>query len=371
MSDSGHHQLAEFPHVQAVFQQGIERRIHSCLQIYVSLDDQVRLNHAFGLAQNDRPASPQTVMLWRSAGKPLTASGILRLQEAGQLSLDDTLRMHIPDAHGTVFADMRLTDLLCHATRLPVVTTNWPQAEWDATIAAILATNSAIDAEKVAYQPQATWFLLGEILRLRRGADSFNDALQQLVIQPANLGDCWCGLPDSVVQQHADHLPELLERQNGQLVRSSLSDAPALTRPSPGGNLRGPVSTLGNFYEMLSRGGVAANGSRFLAESSVRRMTSRHRQGRFDFGLQHKVDMGLGLIVNSEQYGPAVPYGYGRCSSSLAWGHGGAQCSMGFCDPRYRLVVAWAADGLCGEPQHQRRNRSLNEAIYEDLGLAS
>jgi CubicO group peptidase (beta-lactamase class C family) len=51
------------------------------------------------------------------------------------------------------------------------------------------------------------------------------------------------------------------------------------------------------------------------------------------------------------------------------FGHGGAQCAMAFCDPGHKLVVAWAANGLCREPQHQRRNRAINEAIYEDLHL--
>ncbi len=42
---------------------------------------------------------------------------------------------------------------------------------------------------------------------------------------------------------------------------------------------------------------------------------------------------------------------------------------MGFCDPDTKLVVAWAANGFCGEGQHQRRNRAINEAVYQDLGL--
>ena len=99
-------------------------------------------------------------------------------------------------------------------------------------------------------------------------------------------------------------------------------------------------------------------------------MTARHRIGEFDQTLQHTVDFGLGVICNSNKYGvETVPYGFGQYCSSSAFGHGGAQCSMGFCDPERRLVVVWSANGFCGEGLHQRRNRMINNAICVDLGL--
>lgn len=82
------------------------------------------------------------------------------------------------------------------------------------------------------------------------------------------------------------------------------------------------------------------------------------------------MDFGLGVLCNSNQYGAeTVPYGFGQYCSEATYGHGGAQCSMGFCDPERKLVVAWSANGFCGEGQHQRRNRMINNAIYEDLEL--
>ncbi|MCA9060369.1 MAG: serine hydrolase, partial [Planctomycetaceae bacterium] len=77
-----------------------------------------------------------------------------------------------------------------------------------------------------------------------------------------------------------------------------------------------------------------------------------------------------GVIVDSNHHGrETVPYGFGRRCSDRTFGHGGAQCAIGFCDPARQLVVAWSANGFCGEGQHQRRNRAINDAIYADLGL--
>ncbi len=145
---------------------------------------------------------------------------------------------------------------------------------------------------------------------------------------------------------------------------------PWLTQPSPGGNFRGPVVQLGRFYEMLLNKGRMPSGETTLRPETVANMTSAHRADRFDDTMQHVVDLGLGLFLDSNRHGQdSVPYGFGQYCSAETFGHGGAQCAMGFCDPVHKLVVAWAANGFCSEPQHQRRNRSINEAVYEDLGL--
>jgi CubicO group peptidase (beta-lactamase class C family) len=121
---------------------------------------------------------------------------------------------------------------------------------------------------------------------------------------------------------------------------------------------------------MLLRGGQSELGQQLVSIETIQQMTARHRVGKFDQTLQHKVDFGLGVHCNSNRHGvDTVPYGFGQYCSEATYGHGGSQCSMGFCDPERRLIVAWSANGFCGEVQHQRRNRMINNAIYEDLGL--
>ena len=356
-----------FSDTAAAIRSGIERGLHTCVQIYVSLDEYPVLNHAIGTATEDAVATADTIFLWRSAGKPLTAAGISRLAEDGLIFLDDTLGRHLPQAAGSPFAELTVQDCLTHSTGLPVLDTCWPDADWKTIIRDILHQDVRIALDRFAYQPQATWFLLGEVMRLRTDATTFAEALDWLVLTPAGLNHSRCGFD----LRDATHLPfaRMFEGRGKKRQPSTLSNTAAIRSASPGGNIRGPISDLGRFYEILLRGGALAGGGSFLSPASVRAMTTRHRVGQFDYGLQYKIDMGLGCLINSEQYGPAVPYGYGRAASINTFGHGGAQCSMGFCDPEHRLVVAWAANGLCGEPHHQRRNRLINEAVYSDLNL--
>lgn len=360
-----------FEQLQAVISDGIAKRQHTCLQICISVDNCTQLNAGFGSATDQIAASAETIMLWRSAGKPLTVAGILWLAEQGELAVGDLLGRHLAAAQGTQFEQITLAQLMSHDTGLPALETGWPESDWDETLNGILKTPQQRDPEVNAYQPQATWFLLGEVLRQKTQADTFAAALETVVLAPLSMSRSSCGFSEYDGDARHELLPDLFFQKGTDLFRSGLSDGRALQSASPGGNMRGPVSDLVLFYEMLLRRGVLADGQPFLKETSVELMIQRHRVDRFDQTLQHKVDMGLGCILDSKHHGPMVPYGFGQFSSEFTFGHGGAQCSMGFGDPAHRLAVAWSSNGFCSEPQHQRRNRAINEAIYKDLGLHS
>lgn len=364
MSDS-------FPQLSTAIQAGIDRKLHSGVQVYVSIAGEVVLDRGFGESPPGVELKSSAIMLWRSAGKPITAAAVMQLIDEGRLTLQTALSEVLPETALAPCGSITVQQLLTHTSGMPLIDTGWPHASWDQVLQTIISTK-ALQQQDAAYQPQSTWFLLGEILR-RLVADerSFSEVLQDRILQPLGLNEAWCGVPNAAVSSHTDRIAPLYEREGGQLQPSDYSTGPWLTETSPGGNLRGPIRGLGQFYEMLMRGGVAANGSRIISEQAVQQMTTRHRINQFDTTLQHVVDFGLGMIVNSNQYGEAtVPYGFGKYSSLNSFGHGGSQCSIGFCDPAHQLVVAWAANAFCGEGQHQRRNRSINEAIYQDLGLA-
>ena len=218
-----------------------------------------------------------------------------------------------------------------------------------------------------------SWFLLGEILCRLESADatlSFSAILQRRLLNPLGMNHTTCGIEVSKLPILADKLPVIYERDKGQLVESNSCRIPWMTQPSPGASLRGPMSELGRCYQMLLCGGTSPSGQQLVSNATIQQMTSRHRFGKFDQTLQHTVDFGLGVVCNSNRYGAeTVPYGFGQYCSEATFGHGGSQCSMAFCDPDRQLVVAWSANGFCGEGQHQRRNRMINNAIYEDLGF--
>lgn len=363
-----------FPAVAAAVDDGLRRSLHTGVQIYVSLNGNAVLNAAMGEASPGCVMTSLHLMPWRSAGKPVTALLTLKLFSEMGISLQTKISELLPEATGlgaaTVF------DILTHQAGFPQAETGWPQMDWDSSVRQILSLSVSPAVGRAAYHPQSSWFVLGEILRrLKRTPDgalpSFTDLLQQELLTPLGMRHTFCGIPESLSALRPDLMPQLFDREKGQLTPSSYSTVPWVTQPSPGGNLRGPVQELGRFFEVLLRQGRLEDGTEFVPRQLVEEMTQRHRIGLFDETLQHTVDFGLGVLCDSKQYGAeTVPYGFGRFCSTRAFGHGGSQCSMAFCDPEVGLVVAWSTNGFCGEGQHQRRNRMLNEAVYADLKLS-
>jgi CubicO group peptidase (beta-lactamase class C family) len=134
------------------------------------------------------------------------------------------------------------------------------------------------------------------------------------------------------------------------------------------------MRALGRFYEMLLAHGSLgdAGGSRLLSPQAVEALTARHRAGIQDNTFKHVLDWGLGIIVNSSQYGAeTVPYGYGHHASPRTFGHSGYRSSTGFADPENGLVVALIFNGTPANDRHERRIRAVLDALYEDLGLTA
>lgn len=360
------------PAFQEVVTDGIRRGLHTCVQVCVLLDGHEYFNGAFGETEPGRELSTEDIMPWRSAGKPLTALLILKQLHALGIPLGTPLASLLPEAASTDKAAISLMSLLTHTAGFPQIDTGWPLVSWEQSVHRVLVEPCGLPGGTAAYHPQSSWFLLGEILcRLAGGSLSFADLLQRDLLDPLGMSDVYCGIPEKQLPGLASRLPQLYERERGQLIPAAWSTPTWLTQSSPGSNLRGPVKQLARFMQLLLSEGVAEGGHEFVPGEVVRAMTARHRVGAFDQTLQHIVDFGLGVICNSNVWGvDTVPYGFGRWSSSGAFGHGGAQCALAMCDPERRLTVAWAANGFCGEAQHQRRNRMLQDALYRDLGFA-
>jgi CubicO group peptidase (beta-lactamase class C family) len=365
--------VTQFPSVAAAIHDGIARRWHTGVQIYVSLEGLPVLDSAIGEAGPGCSMTTQTLMPWRSAGKPLTAFLIMQLIESQRLKLSTPLSELIPEVDGTDKAEVTVLDLLTHQSGFPQTETGWPHCGWDDSVRRIVSIPRQLAIGTAAYHPQSSWFVLGEILRRLERADArsnFDEILRRRLLNPLAMPNTRVGLNDEAVKSQTEQLPMVYERDKGQLVESSYGRIPWIAQPSPGASLRGPVRELGRFYEMLQRGGRSESREQLVSTVTIQRLTARHRAGEFDQTLQHIVDFGLGVICNSNKYGvDTVPYGFGQYSGDAAYGHGGAQCSIGFSDPERRLVIAWSANGFCGEGLHQRRNRILNDAIYVDLDL--
>ena len=62
------------PQTFAVIRDGLERRLHTGCQLYISLQGKVIADFGIGQASPTHPMTSETINLWLSSGKPLTAA---------------------------------------------------------------------------------------------------------------------------------------------------------------------------------------------------------------------------------------------------------------------------------------------------------
>ncbi len=366
--------VSSFPKTCRLIQEGIDTGLHLGMQAYISHERNVLANFAVGENAEGSPLESDVLCAWLSSGKPVTATAVLQLIEQGKFRLEDRVSAIIPEFAVKGKEDVTIFHLLTHTGGLRPVVSGWPRKSWKEVIAKITRTSLRMDwepGETAAYDPGLSWMILGEILR-RIDGRPIDQIVRQDVLEPLGMADCWLAVPKHLHSAYGNRIGMLYNVVDQEFQPTRGHEAEYCQSPSPGGSMRGPASQLGLFYEMLLRGGITVDRRQILSVESVKAMTTRQREGKFDRTFQHQLDFGLGLMINSNQYGAeTVPYGFGRYASPETFGHGGAQSSIAFADPQHQLVVVAIANGCPGEERHNQRFRELNSAIYEDLGLAT
>ena len=359
------------PQTAEVINAGIARGLQTGVQLYVSRNGSVVVDSAIGDAAPGVRMTRDTIVPWLSSGKPVTAVAILQLVESGHLDLEGYIADWIPEFAAGGKADVRLHHLLTHTGGFRDVESGWPHLAWDETIRRVC--ESPLEeawriGESAGYHVSSSWFVLGELIqRVDPHGRSFSQYLREAICEPLGMSHSWNGMPDDAWSDCEESIGQMQQLELGTLSTLPWHERDYCRAPSPGGNFRGPVRELGRFYNCLLSGGEL-DGQRVLSEEFVELLTMRHREGVFDQTLQHTVDFGLGVIVDSNRYGAdTVPYGYGEYCSERTFGHGGSQSSIGFADPDAELVVCYVANCRAGEGRHQKRNRDIVAAIYRDL----
>ncbi len=360
--------MIEFQRTRGAIDAGLRERAHLGVQLFVSRDGEALIDAAFGEARESVPMQRDSIMLWFSAGKPLTAVAIGQLVERGLLTWHTRVAEIIPEFAQNGKDAVTVWHLLTHTAGMRNADAGGA-SNADEKLVWIYSQPlepNWVPGERAGYHVKASWQVLGEIVR-RLSGKPIEEFLSSDLFLPLGMSDSSLTLSEARVTNLGPRLAFVYDTSDGTpRPKEGWNSLEGFTRPRPGGSARGPVRELGRFYEALLNRGESV-----LRPETVELMTSRQRIGMFDETFQFKMDWGLGFIINSNREGFQMPYGFGRHASPDTFGHSGNQASCAFADPVQRLVVAWACNGMPGERKHQQRQRAINNAIYEDLGLAS
>jgi CubicO group peptidase (beta-lactamase class C family) len=361
--------MMDWNRTRGVIERGMAEGLHLGAQVAVWQHGELLADFALGEARPGVLLTNESVTPWMSAGKPLTALALAACSGGDARALDTPVAEWIPEFSAAGKAGVTLRDLLVHTGGFRPSDGVDERLPWDATLAAICETPLEADwvpGVTAGYHRNGSWFVLGEVAA-RMSGRPFPDAVRERVLAPLGLLDVWLGIPEADQEVLGGRLAGAFVSQRGVLTPSPvLNDPVVISRCRPGSGARGPIRELARLYAGLLRPPPG-----WLSAEVLRAWTSARRSGVFDKTFLAVVDMGLGFIRNSDSGAVRpMPYGYGPHASGETFGHSGAQSSCGFADPAHHLAVAWVCLGMPGEPAHQRRQRELNAAIYEDLGLA-
>jgi len=331
--------MPDLPGTHAHLERGLGKNLWTGYSLAVRSKDRL-----LRLAGGD-VSHPDGSVPWFSAGKPVTAVGVLRILETAAELGSEPISTTFPELAGSPTGDLSLEAILSHQTglRIPESNLRGGTKKIFTDLAKVRPADFQLAPGQAAYDPAGGWWLLGQWLERRTGKP-WQSFLQSDLLGPAGLGEL--GFYPAAVP--------MMERRGGKWIQADPG-------AGPGAGLTGSAAALALFYEKLIQGHL-------LTKGSLQRMLHPARKGRMDATLAHVVDFGLGVILNSNAYGAeTVPYGFGTQAGAGAFGHGGARSSIAFADPEFGFTAAVFLNGRVPEVEHQPRMRDILDLLRSEL----
>ena len=274
------------------------------------------------------PVEPDSVFLLASITKPVTALAALRLVDAGLLSLDDPVGLHLPEYRGRDRARGRVRHLLSHTSGMPDMLPHNAALRWDhAPLSEFVrgAIHTPLLFEPgTAFRYQSKGILLAAEIVERLTGQRLRDFERDEIFQPLGmsrsalglghheLGDLvWCGTTMD---------------EGEEARRYGLNTPYWRDMGCPWGGMHSTVGDLAVLLQTVLDHG-AWGGHQLLSPAAVEAMTS-DQNGHLD------APWGLGWALRGSQ----VWSFFGELVSPGTFGHVGATGTVAWADPERQLI---------------------------------
>lgn len=283
-----------------------------------------------------------------SMTKPITALGIMILQDEGKLSVDDPVEKHLPEFKGQMLVTgdkakgaaglgkpprpIQLRDLLTHTSGLAAYPAEMKDVYTKRNFT-LAETTAAVAKLPLQFEPGSKWEysnsgidVLGRVIEVVSG-QGYEKFLQARIIDPLGMKDTTF-YPTA---EQAKRIATLHDKKDGKAVAASSTgfkmdfDGQERKHPIPAGGLYSTAADLGKLYQaMLNKGEL--NGKRVVSEKALVEMT-KTQTGDIKTGFVDGMSFGYGWAVVKE------PKGATEVLSAGTFGHGGAFGTQGWIDP--------------------------------------
>ncbi len=293
----------------------------------------------FGLRDTQKilPATPDTLYGIGSITKSFVAIGIMQLVEAGEISLNDPVSMHIPFELGMPDDPITIQHLLTHSLGVPSLATSTVAIYRGLGMDTGVPLGSASDfyrlvngaQDEIVARPgerffyhNAAWRMLGHIIQEKSG-EPFHQYLKENVIDPLGMERTTLSL--AAFQSDPDHILPHLKLGDGvqpsRFPYPNPDDNPEFSFITAAGGIVSSVNEMTRYLNAQIEKGKTESG-RLASEQSFEKMQQLyiHRPdgyyGEYGYGyglgitpgfLGHKLIGHGGSIVVSTAYMAFVP----------------------------------------------------------------
>ncbi len=300
--------------------------------------------------EGQQPMKADSLFRIASMTKPITAIGIMILQDEGKLSVDDDVEKHLPEFKGLKLATqvdgkselrdparkIKIRDLLTHTSGLPGGYPGELKNLYFDRQHSLAEATAAASKQPLQFAPGTKWAYcnsgidaLGRIIEVVSGK-SYEDFLNERVFKPLKMVDTTPYPTDEQLKR----LAGLYDRQENKLVFANyqlLGPTKNAKHPIPAGGLYSTAADLARLYQMMLHGGEL-DGQRIISKEAAKQMTSV-QTGEIKTGFTEGMGFGFGWAVVRQ------PTGVHEMMSAGTYGHGGAFGTQGWVDPEKKLFV--------------------------------
>lgn len=306
--------------------------------------------------EKQSPMTKDAIFQIASMTKPITAIGIMQLQEEGKLSVDDPVEKYLPEFKGQMLIaekkpdslllkkpnrPITLKDLLTHTSGLPGVYPaglNDLYLKRDRTLA---EGTLVISQQPLAFEPGTKWSysspgidVLGRIIEVCSHMP-YEDYMNARIFLPLGMRDTLFYFNGE--SERRQRVATIYEKKDGKLQQMAIPDGWVIgprgerKHPVPAGGLYSTAADLIKLCQMMLNDGELGD-KRILKPESVKQMTSL-QTGDLRAGFWPGKGFGLGweLIVK--------PQGATEMHSPGSYGHLGAWGTQFWLDRRQDLFV--------------------------------
>jgi len=306
-------------------------------QICVLRHGQVVLDHSFR-------GEPTSLFWIFSASKAFVAVLIHHLAQEGRLGLDEPIATYWPAFGSGGKQGVTIRHVLQHRSGLPCTKLSprdaWTVTDWERATRCLAGTSTKRPpGGPPTYMPLAYGFILGEVIQRVTGKP-YAEALGESILKPLRLADTYAGLPESEWPRRVRLECPL---PGGFVVTSALNSRRIRSGVIPAAGISTTARDLADFYAALLTGGLG------LSNETLQEAVTPTSDGELDRGARLHIRWSNGFELGGPRSGDQTPPPFGRLSSSLAFGHNGSNCCIGWADPERQLACAYLTNLL--EPQ--------------------